>query len=246
MKCPYCLNEVNDNALFCGKCGQSLRLQPVEAVNTEIVKPKKKVWLIVLLTILSVLIVAASALAVLHFTDVIDLTKVFSTEQTESTPSLNDKEDNFNSNGNESNIQSGENNNIVSNPSNDGVLRIVTEGGDLVLDESYIETVERYFDEYSQQYGVLITFNEEGKELFANATRENIGKQLMIFVDDILVFSATVQEEIIDGSVIIGVPTDEVESLYESIKNAVENSWFLILWEDNDGYMSQLQQAIIR
>lgn len=223
MKCPYCLNEVNDNALFCGKCGQSLKLQPVVAANNEIAKPKKKVWLIVLLTILSVIIVAASALAVLHFTKVIDLTKVFSTKQTESTLSSNDNEDNSN-NSNESNIQSGENDNIVSNPAGEGVLRIVAEDGDLVLDESHIETVERYFDEYSQ-YGVLITFDEEGKELFANATRENIGKNLMIFVDDILVSAPTVQEEVSDGNVLIsGVSSEEMESLYESIINAVENS----------------------
>ena len=65
-----------------------------------------------LLTVLSVLVVAASALAVLHFTKVIDLTKVFSTEQTESTLSSNDKEDDLNNNNNE----------IITKPNNNSVL----------------------------------------------------------------------------------------------------------------------------
>jgi len=46
---------------------------------------------------------------------------------------------------------------------------------------------------------VSLEFNQEGKELFAQITKENVGEPLAIFLDDILVSAPHVQEPITDG-----------------------------------------------
>jgi len=46
---------------------------------------------------------------------------------------------------------------------------------------------------------VSLEFNQEGKELFAEITKESVGQPLAIFLDDILVSAPRVQEPITDG-----------------------------------------------
>lgn len=233
MKCPNCLNEVNDNAVFCGKCGQPInQISALGIENADVSKPKNKVWLKIVLIITAVIVVLSAALAVLQYTNVIDITRIFSTEQTESTSSNNDG---VNSEGNENsgNINSGntndtfggqDNNTDNSNPSSSNIIIVVTEDGDRILDKNHIKKVEPYIDESTAYYGVLLTLTEEGTELFAKATRENIGKNLMIFVNDVLVLDATVQEEITDGRVLINDFSNEAAmELYNTISNAIGN-----------------------
>lgn len=47
---------------------------------------------------------------------------------------------------------------------------------------------------------VGITFNAEGKELFAKITRENVGKQLAIYLDGSPISAPTIREEISSGN----------------------------------------------
>lgn len=47
---------------------------------------------------------------------------------------------------------------------------------------------------------VGITFNSEGKDLFAKITRENVGKQLAIYLDGAPISAPTIREEISSGS----------------------------------------------
>ncbi|MDD4843377.1 MAG: protein translocase subunit SecD [Anaerotignum sp.] len=50
---------------------------------------------------------------------------------------------------------------------------------------------------------VSLEFNEEGAQRFAEATAENIGKTIMIVMDDSVISAPTVQAEITDGNAII-------------------------------------------
>ncbi|MBU0647593.1 protein translocase subunit SecD [Patescibacteria group bacterium] len=58
-------------------------------------------------------------------------------------------------------------------------------------------------DPQSQKPIVTLEFNDEGKELFAKLTKENLNKRIAIFLDNILISAPTVQAEITDGSAII-------------------------------------------
>lgn len=60
--------------------------------------------------------------------------------------------------------------------------------------------------EFNQQGGkpeIGITFDAEGTKLFAEITKENIGKQIAIFLDGNLVTAPTVQTAITDGKAVI-------------------------------------------
>jgi protein-export membrane protein SecD len=50
---------------------------------------------------------------------------------------------------------------------------------------------------------VLLNFNDEGKELFANLTRENVGRPFGIFLDGILISIPVIREPIPDGTAVI-------------------------------------------
>ena len=50
---------------------------------------------------------------------------------------------------------------------------------------------------------VQLTFNDEGKDLFANLTQSHIGEPIAIFLDDQLITAPTVQSAILDGTAII-------------------------------------------
>lgn len=59
---------------------------------------------------------------------------------------------------------------------------------------------------FNQENGlpvVSLTFSDEGKQLFAEATRRNIGKQIGIFIDQFLISAPVVEQEISDGNAII-------------------------------------------
>lgn len=59
------------------------------------------------------------------------------------------------------------------------------------------------FDPTSGQPNVALEFNDEGKDLFAAITKRNVGKPVAIFLDNGIISSPTVQEEITGGSAII-------------------------------------------
>jgi len=56
------------------------------------------------------------------------------------------------------------------------------------------------FETENRQPGVALTFKESGKTKFAKLTKENIGKQISILLDEYPVTTATVQTEIPDGN----------------------------------------------
>lgn len=69
----------------------------------------------------------------------------------------------------------------------------------------YLKRAQVIFGDNSQvnlpsQALVLIEFNDEGKKLFADITRENVGKTLAIFLDGTPISTPVIQEEITQGS----------------------------------------------
>lgn len=50
---------------------------------------------------------------------------------------------------------------------------------------------------------VTLSFNDEGKNIFADITKNNVQKRVAIFLDDILISAPVVQTEITDGNAII-------------------------------------------
>lgn len=79
--------------------------------------------------------------------------------------------------------------------------------GEVILDETSIVSAElvSYKNEVGDGpfYGVLITLDDKGKEIFAEATRQNIGKKISLWVGEECIFSPTVVNEITDGKVMI-------------------------------------------
>ena len=58
-------------------------------------------------------------------------------------------------------------------------------------------------DPQSQKPVVTLEFDSQGKDLFANLTKENLQKRIAIFLDNTLISAPTVQAEISDGHAII-------------------------------------------
>ncbi|MCK4918693.1 MAG: protein translocase subunit SecD [Candidatus Pacebacteria bacterium] len=62
-----------------------------------------------------------------------------------------------------------------------------------------IEKAQLQFDSTSGEPIVSLSFNKEGKELFAKITKENIGETLAIFLDNSPISSPVIRDEIKDG-----------------------------------------------
>ncbi|MFQ7311044.1 protein translocase subunit SecD [Sellimonas sp.] len=105
-----------------------------------------------------------------------------------------------------------------------GSLEFQTEDGETVLSGSDIKTAEaktgQNQDTGAAEYMVELQLNEEGKEKFAKATEENIGKQIAIIYDGETISSPNVDEKIPDGMAYInGMSSfEEAEELASTIR----------------------------
>lgn len=66
-----------------------------------------------------------------------------------------------------------------------------------------LERARLEFEPTTRQPMVALEFNEEGRSLLAEVTRENVGKQLAIFLDGELMQAPVIQSEITDGQAVI-------------------------------------------
>lgn len=78
----------------------------------------------------------------------------------------------------------------------------VTEQDTLVSGKE-LKRADVSFDQQSGLPNVQLTFNEEGKNKFAQATKNNIGKPIYIMLDKEIISAPTVQSEIPNGEAII-------------------------------------------
>ncbi len=67
----------------------------------------------------------------------------------------------------------------------------------------YLKSAAVQYDDQTHRPIVSLEFNDEGKELFAKLTKEEIGKPLAIFLDGQIISAPTVQDEIRDGKAVI-------------------------------------------
>lgn len=94
--------------------------------------------------------------------------------------------------------------------------------GKELLSGSDVSKAEALPDQENGNYLVSLTFSKDGTTKFATATKNNINKAISIYMDDKLVSSPTVQNEITDGRAVIntpgsGMPIDEAKTLTNKI-----------------------------
>ncbi|HBD25142.1 MAG: protein-export membrane protein SecD [Candidatus Zambryskibacteria bacterium RIFOXYD1_FULL_40_13] len=85
------------------------------------------------------------------------------------------------------------------------------------LDGQYLDSAQLQFTnsgsgQLSGEPIVAITFNDEGRDLFAKITRENLGKVLAIFLDGGVISSPVIRDEIKDGKAVISGGFTPVEA----------------------------------
>lgn len=67
------------------------------------------------------------------------------------------------------------------------------------LTGKYLKTAKMEFDSTTYKPQVALEFDAEGAKLFQELTKKNVGKRLAIYIDNQLISSPTVQEEITGG-----------------------------------------------
>ena len=103
-------------------------------------------------------------------------------------------------------------------------LTFTDESGNVLLDGSMIEDAKKEVGSVSSDSGsqpyVALKFNEEGKQKFADATKNNIGKRILIVMDNDVISAPTVNSEITDGEAMItgGFTGDSAQELADLIK----------------------------
>jgi preprotein translocase subunit SecD len=75
-----------------------------------------------------------------------------------------------------------------------------------------VQHAQLEFDSTSNRPQVLLTFNDEGKKLFAEITKRDVGKLVAIFLDGSPISIPRVQQEITDGSAVISGSFDVAEA----------------------------------
>ena len=103
-------------------------------------------------------------------------------------------------------------------------LTFMDESGNVLLDGSMIEDAKKEVGSVSSDSGsqpyVALKFNEEEKQKVADATKNNIGKRILIVMDNDVISGPTVNSEITDGEAMItgGFTGDSAQELADLIK----------------------------
>ncbi len=76
----------------------------------------------------------------------------------------------------------------------------------------FLEKTQLTFDQNTREPLVLLSFNNEGADLFAKITKENVGKPLSIFLDGVPISSPVIRQEITGGTATISGGFTPVEA----------------------------------
>jgi len=84
----------------------------------------------------------------------------------------------------------------------------------------YVETAQVQFDQQTNIPEILLTFDSEGKDLFAKITKEQIGKPIAIVLDGQILSAPVVRDSITDGKAVISgnFTIQEARSLVRNLK----------------------------
>jgi len=90
-------------------------------------------------------------------------------------------------------------------PDENGNINIVADDlyASTKLTGQYLKTSRVDFNPTTGVPMIVLNFNDEGSDLFAQITKKNIGKTVAIFLDGQIISSPTVQEEITGGEAVI-------------------------------------------
>ncbi|MBQ1274461.1 MAG: protein translocase subunit SecD, partial [Cellulosilyticum sp.] len=93
------------------------------------------------------------------------------------------------------------------------------EKGNVLIEGSHVKSSSPAFDQQQGEYIVQLSFDEEGSKLFEAATEKMIGKQMAIYMDDVVISAPLVQEKIAGGQCVINGMSnaDEAKELSEKI-----------------------------
>ncbi len=80
------------------------------------------------------------------------------------------------------------------------LLRLDPNFIDSKLTGAYLEKADVTFDSRTSEPKVLLTFTSEGRDLFAEITKANIGKSVAIYLDGAPISTPVVREVILDGN----------------------------------------------
>lgn len=102
-----------------------------------------------------------------------------------------------------------------------GYLSIRNPDGEVMMDGSDVKKATANLDLETNGYMVLIEFTYEGMEKFAEITKEYIGQQISVYMDDELLSAPTVQAQITDGcaQIIDDFTADEATRLADQINS---------------------------
>lgn len=73
--------------------------------------------------------------------------------------------------------------------------------GEVLVDGTNVANADKAYQ--NNEVVVTLTFDETGRQAFATATQNNIGKQIGIYMDDMLISAPTVNQAITDGNAVI-------------------------------------------
>lgn len=87
------------------------------------------------------------------------------------------------------------------------------------LTGKHLKRVTVSFSQVGSMPQVNLEFNNEGKDLFAELTRENLGKRIAIYLDGVPISAPVVQSEITNGQAVIsgGFTIDEARQLAQRL-----------------------------
>ncbi len=80
------------------------------------------------------------------------------------------------------------------------------------LNGKHVQHAQVEFDTTTNRPQVLLTFNEEGKKMFADLTKRSVGKLIAIYLDGQPISIPRVQQEIADGNAVISGDFDVKEA----------------------------------
>lgn len=92
---------------------------------------------------------------------------------------------------------------IVNNLTKSGKLEFKDSEGNVVLEGKDVEKATAILDNKTNKPVISLELNNEGKGKFSEATGNNIGKQISIFMDEQEISSPVVESKIADGKAII-------------------------------------------
>ena len=72
--------------------------------------------------------------------------------------------------------------------------------GEEIMDGSSVKSAAARVNQENGEYLVLLELNDEGKQVFSDATEKYLGQAISIYMDDTLLSAPTVQAHITDGS----------------------------------------------